>query len=126
MKWNGGQTLVVKTHGFTTGNVSSPTNTVSLWFLFQGSRPSYSYQQQLRYNHMDKLTGKAILLIRNPTSMLISHRNLDSGGHSGYAKPDMFKVNIYLIKLPFFLFPFFYFKQSRIYYHYRVNLGKGS
>ena len=45
---------------------------------------------------MDKLTGKAILLIRNPASMLISHRHLDSGGHSGYAKPDMFKVIFFI------------------------------
>ena len=41
---------------------------------------------------MDKLTGKATLLIRNPANMVISHRNLDSGGHNGFANPDMFKV----------------------------------
>ena len=40
-----------------------------------------------------EIVSKAILLIRNPANMLISYRNLASGGHhNAFATPDMFKV----------------------------------
>ena len=44
--------------------------------------------------HSVSKTGKAILLIRNPANMVISYRNLASGGynHNAFATPDMFKV----------------------------------
>merc|ERR1719295_2162587 len=51
LPWNSGSTLVIKTHGFTTG---------------KGANPSFSFEEQSKYNHMEKLTGKVILLLRTP------------------------------------------------------------
>ena len=40
---------------------------------------------------MNELNHKAVLLIRNPFDAIISHRHLDEGGHTGYAKDIKFK-----------------------------------
>ena len=67
-------TSVVKSHGFTTGSCLMEPR-----------------QEQIRCNHFEELNHKAVLLIRNPFKAIIGHRNLDSGGHKGFAKIEQFK-----------------------------------
>jgi len=68
-----GLVLTVKTHGHTTG-----------------AGAHVAREKQLEYNHHSEVNHTAILLIRNPYKAIIGHRNLDSGGHTGFAKNDQF------------------------------------
>ena len=84
-----GLVMTVKTHGHTTG-------------------PGAHVADRLKYNHHAEVNHSAILLIRNPYKAIIGlscysenreghqtsnagHRNLDSGGHTGFAKEDQFE-----------------------------------
>jgi len=69
-----GIVLTVKTHGHTVGKA------------VQMDR-----QEQIKENHHNEVNHTAILLIRNPYKAIIGHRNLDAGGHTGFAKEDQFK-----------------------------------
>ena len=42
-------------------------------------------------NHHQEVNGSAVLLIRDPFSAIVGHRNLDQGGHTGEAKLDQFQ-----------------------------------
>ncbi len=44
-----------------------------------------------RCSHLSSLGGRAILLIRDPWKAIISHRNLDAGGHKTFADPKQFE-----------------------------------
>ena len=66
--------MTIKTHGHTTGDGAKAPR-----------------DQQLRFNHFAEVNHTAILLIRNPYKAIIGHRNLDSGGHTGFAKDDQFR-----------------------------------
>jgi len=69
-----GLVLTIKTHGHTTGKGANVARKL-----------------QLSYNHHDEVNHTAILLIRNPYKAIIGHRNLDSAGHTGFAKQDQFR-----------------------------------
>ena len=69
-----GLVLTIKTHGHTTGKGANVDRKL-----------------QLSYNHHDEVNHTAILLIRNPYKAIIGHRNLDSAGHTGFAKQDQFR-----------------------------------
>lgn len=69
-----GMVLTVKTHGHTTG---------------EGAH--VAREKQVMYNHHREVNNTAILLIRNPFKAIIGHRNLDAGGHTGFAKEDQFR-----------------------------------
>ena len=69
--WAEGLTVVQKTHGFTTEHSG-----ISLINLTRVGE-----KQLVKMNHVAELSHRAILVIRNPFRMLISHRNLDIGGH---------------------------------------------
>ena len=69
-----GMTVAVKSHGFTTGDC-----------LYQPR------SEQVHCNHFKNFRSRAILVIRNPFKAIIGHRNLDSGGHKGFAKGEDFR-----------------------------------
>ena len=73
LPFDSGLTVVVKSHGHTTGKATQ-----------------FSRSEQKKYNHIAELNGTAILLIRNPFRAIIGHRHLDAGGHTGYADVDQF------------------------------------
>ena len=65
--------MSIKSHGFTTGPCLHTSRI-----------------QQKACNHFDTVQKRAILVIRNPFKALIGHRNLDAGGHTGFAKRTEF------------------------------------
>jgi len=69
-----GLTVVVKSHGHTTGKAAD-----------------LGREEQVRQNHMHELNSTAIMIVRNPFAAIIGHRHLDDGGHTGYAKKGRFE-----------------------------------
>ncbi len=72
-----GLTVVVKSHGHTTGKAADMPR-----------------KQQKEKNHVQELNRTAVLLVRNPFKAIIGHRNLDDGGHTGYAKEERFEGKV--------------------------------
>ena len=87
-----GLVMTVKTHGHTTGEGAHVASKI-----------------KVEYNHHTEVNHTAILLIRNPYKAIIGnnnkpvppsplmqhffsgHRNLDTGGHTGFAKESQFE-----------------------------------
>ncbi|XP_066959269.1 uncharacterized protein [Macrobrachium rosenbergii] len=66
--YDSGMTILQKTHGYTTGDAMK-----------------LSHEERLPLNHLEQFGRKGVVVIRNPFKALISHRHLDTGGHTGYA-----------------------------------------
>ncbi|CAL4063682.1 unnamed protein product, partial [Meganyctiphanes norvegica] len=66
--YDSGMTILQKSHGYTTGDAMK-----------------LDHYERVDKNHLEELSHQGVVVIRNPFKALVSHRNLDVGGHTGYA-----------------------------------------